>query len=453
MPDIVYSGGSILIKGYDGNIPEDLAVFDHRIACYRSLGVNYPRILSFFRDAGIDAVDRVMDRKHLNLNGRISLRPYQLQALEEWKKYGMRGTVVLPTAAGKTHIGMAAIQAVSERALILVPTIDLLSQWKKRIQETFGVEPGQIGGGEHDERDITVSTYDSAYLMAEKYGNRFSLIIADEVHHLASEKLRMIPLMYTAPFRMGLTATYERTDGLQKVLEQIMGGKIFELGYEEIDEYLADYTIARIPIELSDEEYADYQRYHEIFVSYLRRHRMVMRGPWDFEKFIRSSWTPEGREALIAWRKSREIAFNSRGKMEMIRTILSKHRGEKTLIFAEDTETAYTISKEFLIPAITYLTDKEEREKIPAMFREGRITAIATSRVLDEGVDFPDASVAIVVSGSGSMRQFRQRLGRILRPSAGKKAVMYELVTAETSEFGVSRRRRKGVPGRTDGGT
>ncbi|WP_297217269.1 DEAD/DEAH box helicase family protein [Thermoplasma sp.] len=453
MPILSYSGGSILIKDFDGRIPEDLATYDNRISCYRSLGVNYPRIITFLRESGVKFEDHVMERKRIELNGKISLRPYQSQALEEWKKYGMRGTIVLPTAAGKTHIGMAAIQAISEKTLILVPTIDLMIQWKRRVSETFGLEPGQIGGGEHDERDITISTYDSAYLMAEKYGNRFSLLIADEVHHLASEKLRMIPQIYTAPFRMGLTATYERTDGLQNVLEQVMGGKIFELGYEEIDEYLADYTIARIPIELSEDEYAEYQRYHDIFVSYLRKHRMTMRGPWDFEKFIRSSWTPEGREALIAWRKSREIAFNSHGKMEMLRTLMSKHRGEKILVFAEDTETAYTISKEFLIPAITYLTDKDEREKIPAMFREGKITAIATSRVLDEGVDFPDASVAIVVSGSGSMRQFRQRLGRILRPSDGKKAILYELVTAETSEYGVSRRRRKGVPGRIDGGT
>ncbi len=85
------------------------------------------------------------------------------------------------------------------------------------------------------------------------------------------------------------------------------------------------------------------------------------------------------------------------------------------------------------------------------MFRSGDVTAIATSRVLDEGVDVPDASIGIILSGSGSTRQFRQRLGRLLRPSSNKKAILYEIVASGTSEFATSRRRRKGVPDSADG--
>ena len=150
---------------------------------------------------------------------------------------------------------------------------------------------------------------------------------------------------------------------------------------------------------------------------------------------------------MIAWRKSREIAFNSRVKIDAVRYVLSKHRERKTLIFTEDTASAYLISKEFLVPCITYLTPGPERKKYMQMFREGRISVLVTSRVLDEGIDVPDASIGIVLSGSGSTRQFRQRLGRILRPSAEKHAVMYEVVAKGTSEFGTSKRRRKGVPG------
>ena len=80
------------------------------------------------------------------------------------------------------------------------------------------------------------------------------------------------------------------------------------------------------------------------------------------------------------------------------------------------------------------------------MFKTGDITVLATSRILDEGVDVPDASVAIIMSGSGSTRQFRQRLGRILRPSEGKESYLYELISAGTTEYGTSKRRRKGVP-------
>ncbi|MDA8144148.1 MAG: helicase-related protein, partial [Thermoplasmatales archaeon] len=134
------------------------------------------------------------------------------------------------------------------------------------------------------------------------------------------------------------------------------------------------------------------------------------------------------------------------------RYIFSRHRGEKTIIFTEDTDSAYLISREFLIPALTYLTPGKERKEYLSMFRDGRVTALVTSRVLDEGVDVPDAMVGVVLSGSGSSRQYRQRLGRILRPGEGKKAVLYEVVAKSTSEYGTSSRRRKGVPNRTDDG-
>jgi superfamily II DNA or RNA helicase len=175
-----------------------------------------------------------------------------------------------------------------------------------------------------------------------------------------------------------------------------------------------------------------------------------MRGPWDFEKFILSSWNPEGREALIAWRTAREIAFNARVKVDTVRYVLAKHRNERTIIFTEDTSSAYLISREFLIPCITYLTPGKERKRYFDMFRSGEISAIATSRVLDEGVDVPDASVGIVLSGSGIARHFRQRLGRLLRPSEGKRSVLYEVLASGTSEYITSRRRRKGVPGSVD---
>ncbi len=305
---------------------------------------------------------------------------------------------------------------------------------------------GQIGGGEDVLLPVTVCTYDSAYLRAESLGNRFRFLLVDEVHHLSAGKFIEIARMYASPFRLGLTATLERTDGLHETLSQYMGEKVFELGYEELADFLSSYQIVRIPVRLSPGEEREYDRNRIIFLNYARRHRMTMSGSWNFEKFILSSWNPEGREALIAWRRSREIAFSAEKKIEATKEILKRHVSEKTIIFSEDTETAYLLSKTFLIPAITYLTPPKERREYLQWFRENKIRVIATSKVLDEGVDVPDASVAIVLSGSGSTRQFRQRLGRILRPSPGKQAFLYEVVAKGTSEFGTSARRRKGVP-------
>ena len=438
-----FSRGTILIQEASQVPLPEYVKFDPRVNEYRSPAYRYPDLIRQFPESR----DEVFPETRCNFSHAEKLRPYQAKAIRMWTENGNSGVVVLPTAAGKTHIGIDAISRISTSTLVIAPTIELIQQWRSKLEETFKVKVGQIGGGEKEILDLSVSTFDSAYLMAEKLGNRFKFLLVDEVHHMAAERYLDIARMYASPYRLGLTATYERVDMLHESLEQYMGGKIFEMGYEELSEFLSNYEIIRIPVDLEDEEEQEYQRNHDIFVNYLRKHRITMRTPWDFEKFILTSWNPEGREALIAWRKSREIAFNSRVKVDTVRYVLSRHRGKKTIIFTEDTSSAYLISKEFLVPCITYLTPGPERKKYMQMFREGKVSVLVTSRVLDEGIDVPDASIGIVLSGSGSTRQFRQRLGRLLRPSADKHAIMYEIVAKGTSEYGTSKRRRKGVPG------
>ncbi len=440
-----YRNGLLVLSGFSGRVPQYF-VRDERIQAYSSPAFRYSEAVSELE--GVD--DRVFpEREKIELSDVEGLRSYQKEAVRQWASNSSRGIVVLPTAAGKTHIGLAAISRLKCPTLVVAPTIELVRQWRERISRMFSVEVGMLGGGEKEIQPLTVSTYDSAYLMAEKLGNRFRFLLVDEVHHLASEQFMQIATMFASPYRLGLTATLERTDRLHESLQLPMGGKLFEMGYEELSDYLADYRIVRIPVDLSIEEQIEYDENRRKFLSYLRKHRFAMRGPWDFERFIMSSWTPEGREALVAWRRAREIAFSSRTKIENVRYVLSRHPGEKVLIFSEDTDTAYLLSREFLFPAITYLTPAKERKEYLDMFRSGEVRALSASRVLDEGIDVPDASVAIVISGSGSSRQFRQRLGRVLRPSQGKKSVLYEIVAKGTSEFRTSARRRKGVPDRT----
>lgn len=445
-----FDKGTILLDEWPRDVPLPAEVkWDGRVGKYRCLGYFYSELKRILPNI----IDKAMtESPALNVNTSFKLRKYQEAAISEWEKNGRRGIVVLPTAAGKTHIGLEAILRNRKSAIIVAPTIELVQQWRENIEKAFNIHIGQLGGDEKDLQPITVSTYDSAYLFAEKIGNRFDLLIADEVHHMASEKFSEIAKMYTAPERLGLTATYERADGLHELLVPYMGGKMFEMGYEELTDFLSGFEIIRIPVELTDEEEAEYNRNREIFLSYLRRYHVNLKGTFDFQRFIMQSWNREGREALLAWRRSREIAFSARAKIDFVRYVMSKHREDKMFIFTEDTETAYMVSKEFLIPAMTYLTPGPERKKYLDLFREGKITKIATSRILDEGVDVPDASVAVVISGSGSTRQFRQRLGRIIRPAAGKNAIMYELITSGTGEKSTSRRRRRGVPNRMSDG-
>ncbi len=123
--------------------------------------------------------------------------------------------------------------------------------------------------------------------------------------------------------------------------------------------------------------------------------------------------------------------------------LLKKHARERVIIFTSDNDTVYAISAAFLIPAITHQTATKERKAILEGFNRGEYLALATSKVLNEGVNVPEASVAIILSGSGSTREHVQRLGRVLRKREGKQAILYEVITAGTVEEGISRRRRQ----------
>ena len=115
---------------------------------------------------------------------------------------------------------------------------------------------------------------------------------------------------------------------------------------------------------------------------------------------------------------------------------------EKIIIFTEDNVTAYEVSQRFLIPCITHQTSVKERQHFLEGFKESIYRAIVTSKVLNEGVDVPDASIGVVLSGTASNREFIQRLGRILRRGENKQAILYEMVARETREEKVAERRR-----------
>nr|WP_239643395.1 DEAD/DEAH box helicase [Natronococcus jeotgali] len=147
---------------------------------------------------------------------QVDPRHYQQAALEAWREHDRRGSVVLPTGSGKTFLGLQAIMDAGVATLVVVPTIDLMNQWHATLTNAFGDQlsngVGVLGGGSHKITAVTVTTYDSAYRYVNEYGDQFGLLIVDEVHRLPAPTYRQIPEMMIAPYRLGLTATYERAD-------------------------------------------------------------------------------------------------------------------------------------------------------------------------------------------------------------------------------------------------
>lgn len=391
---------------------------------------------------------------------QIDPREYQQAALDAWSTHDRRGSVVLPTGSGKTFLGLQAIADAGVGTLIIAPTIDLMNQWHATLTNAFGDQLatesrqgqaiGVLGGGSHELTPITVTTYDSAYRYIDEYGDQFGLLIFDEVHHLPAPTYQQIPEMSIAPYRLGLTATYERADDAHELLEEtdLIGPVVYEEDVDDLaGEYLSEYETIHMQVELTDEERACYDEEYGIYREYVDSHEFDLWKAEGYREFLtRSSYDPEGRRALIAKQRAEELARTAAKKLDTLDTLLKRHHDDRTIIFTANNDFVYRISQEFIIPCITHQTKTDERTEILERFRSGEYSMLATSQVLDEGIDVPAANVGIILSGSASKRQYAQRLGRILRPTDDRQpARLYEIIAANTMENYVSQRRREGV--------
>jgi superfamily II DNA or RNA helicase len=371
--------------------------------------------------------------------------PHQTEALQAWWNCGGRGIVVLPTGTGKTHVAILAIQRTGRPSLVVTPTIDLLNQWYDQLVTAFAVPVGLIGGGSYDLQPLTVTTYDSAYIYLERWGNRYGLLVFDECHHLPGPTYMLAATGSIAPFRLGLTATPERADGQEALLPELIGPIVFRREIRQLaGEFLAEYRTERLYVVLSADEQQRYQNAREQYRRFVEEHGISLSGPQGWQRFIQATCrSAEGRSAFLAYREQKRIALAAPAKLQCLERLIERHRHDRVLIFTYDNATVYLIARRFLVPAITHQTRTKERRQILQRFHSGEYPIVVTSQVLNEGVDVPAANVGIILSGTGSVREHVQRLGRLLRKHGDKQAVLYEVVTRDTAEEFTSERRRQ----------
>ncbi|HEY8561746.1 MAG TPA: DEAD/DEAH box helicase family protein [Pyrinomonadaceae bacterium] len=440
-----FDSGTLILENADekSSVPKAF-VWDSRTRNFRAPAYLYREIVKDFIRNKTPYEDAAKAYAAFDFKQKyhIEPRPFQAEAIEAWRARERCGVVVLPTGAGKTHVATMAIEMCKRQTLVVVPTLDLMNQWYDLLVSTFNAEIGLIGGGFYEIGAITVTTYASAFRHQERIGNQFGLIIFDEAHHLPSEGYKYAAEFALAPFRLGLTATPERTDGGEDKLEELIGKYAFRLEAQQLaGEYLADYLIERVEVELSDDEREAYQKERQIYTDF-RRAKNLPFGQEGWRMFlIQSARSEEGRRAMKAYRNYKKIALGTESKIHVLQDLLVRHKHDKVLIFTAENEMVYRISNDYLIPAITHETNVKERKFWLDAFNNGDVLALATSKVLNEGVNIPDASVAIVLSGSGSSREHIQRLGRILRKKGDKQAILYEVVTRDTTEEYTSQKR------------
>ncbi len=450
IPTLTYDRGTLILHPPPrGKQWIDYATWDDRVERFRIPASAYSDLTSCLQTEQVRFEDKAQDFQVLHLNPQLTMTPYchQQEALTAWQEAAGRGVVVLPTAAGKTYLAQLAIQSTSRSTLVVVPTLDLMHQWYAHLKTAFPQsDVGLLGGGSKDRSQLLVATYDSAAIHAEALGNRYGLIVFDECHHLPSDFNRVIADYAIAPYRLGLTATPERTDGRHQELPLLIGPLIYRKTTRELAGFaLAEHEVIQIKVQLSEQEQNQYQALMQQRNHFLQSAQISLKGLQGWQQFVRlSARSAQGRRAMRAHHEAKAMAMGTASKLRVTEDLLAQHYPDKILIFTHDNATVYRLSQTLLIPAITHQTPVKERHRILGQFREGAYTTLVVANVLDEGVDVPDARIAIVLAGTGSQRQFIQRLGRVLRRGStpGKQAILYEVITAETLEEGTSKRRR-----------
>src|SRR3954468_3665235 len=358
---------------------------------------------------------------------------WQLDALVSWLRCGRRGVIEAVTGSGKTDVAIAAAADALRRGrfvLVLVPSRVLMEQWHGRLTEALpGVRIGRLGDSGRDgpdDCDVLVATRHSAAAYQPVPGDAGGLLIADECHGLGGKTLRRA-LLPQYEERLGLTATLERgDDAVTDLLLPYFGGICYRYGFEQAiaDGVCARPRVAFVGVPLSVEERADYIATEQRLVNARHHLRAIRDMPLEpFGDFMAAvahlaagDAGPDGRAAreyLEVFSLRRQIVAQSSGKYELLSRLAAAIKvADGSLLFTETVRGAnHAINRLDPLVAIELITGSTARRRRKAILgdlRARRLHAVAAPRVLDEGVDVPDADLGIVMSASRTRRQMIQ---------------------------------------------
>lgn len=358
------------------------------------------------------------------------LREYQERAVSAVLEQ-RGGIVAIPTGGGKTIVALRVVHAVSQRALILVHTKELLYQWSERVLDVLGVEPGLIGDGNWSEGPVTVAIMQTLVSRgAGKLEDGYGLAVFDECHRTsAAETMHNIGMAINVPLRVGLSATpWRRVDGEELKIEGATGGVAVDISAAElIDEgYLAEPEFRIIdPAEYGDQAVPQGGRWSDVY----RQHIVLDAARNAAITHTTGELAEDGYSVLITVDQILhgvllEAALTGdepRSVVERLNDKLTPGEAEKVVSAVEQ---AAVIPKNAVFLCGTDST--ERRQEILERFEGGDID-ILVSTLIREGVDLPKLNAIVIGEGKKSEIARLQEIGRALRPAGGDHAVIVDV--------------------------
>ena len=372
---------------------------------------------------------------------------WQKDALAAWLNQKGRGIIVAATGTGKTFVGGSAIEQrlkAGKTSVVIAPTQALVTQWRNELEERFR---GKVGSAQTQTDApfangalIEVFTNNLLGHESEVMINRIltqfpkTLLVADECHHLGSEKLGQRILKRKWHYALGLTATLERSDGNIDAIKSGIGAICFTYGIADgiRDGSLAEFDLVEYAIKLSPAARIEYDELDDKYRRAITRFRNVH----DPERKLTGGQLiakanavndPLGGMLLGARNKRREFVASETGKIDALKS-LELHKSQprpRALLFAETREMTEAASSAatkgtFHIAAIDHKKSAAERDAVLRAFSAGKIAGIAGPKILDEGINLPSADLGIILARTFSSVQMVQRFGRVLRRTQDK---------------------------------
>ena len=381
-------------------------------------GIMVPRAVSL-DDLDLDITRRTVcgDADRLDIADHITLRDYQEQAVQELLNTGS-GLVVAPCGAGKTTIGIGAISALPTRALVLVHTLDLAMQWVTRCKEQLNIDATVIGGGDNDDTGrVVVATIQSLIrwrwdeLYQWSVDNEFGLCILDEAHHVPAHTFSRVLMAIPSTYRLGLTATPERNDGLTKLLYWHFGDVLKEISTKN----MVDAGRVMAP------------RVEQLFTG----------------------WEPPATRVDWPILINKMCGDTDRNEKIIGRICELLNAGRQVLVLSDRVAHCVDLAEEladagFSAAALVGTMSKKKRAAVLKAADSGELRAIFATTVADEGLDLPSLDTVVLTSPTKAMGRVQQRIGRIMRVAENKQTpLVVDCVDRSGALFALSKKRMK----------
>lgn len=365
-------------------------------------------------------------------------KSWQAAAFERWAN-NQRGIVEAVTGAGKTVLAEMCIAWFHHcnpdgRIIVLIPTLALADQWYVSLLEDLNLPPTSVSiysGESRPQRptSLNIMVLNTARRLAPLIAQQATtMLVVDECHRAASKhNSRALRANYAATLGISATPKRQNDDLFDTVLVPTLGPILFEYTYTQAvqDGVIVPFDLFNVAGDFSDGEMI---RYNRATARVARLFNLYNNGEVTSDTL---------RQALM--QRSR-ISATASNRLPIAARIAAKHRRERTLVFHESVKSAdhlVTILNSQGLNAVAYhsrISPTVRRDNL-RLFRRGMFDVLVTCRALDEGLNVPETSVAIVASSTASLRQRIQRLGRVLRPAEGKtEATIYTVYMTETEE-------------------